>query len=137
METIEITSEVKKAINKLNCYSNEQFANDAKRYIKAIKERRMVCIIDSVSSSGTSRVLRFLAPEKNTTYKTYNYQNFFSFFISLGFSKAKNGDGFRVSGCGMDMIFHTNHTIIHKLHRMGFITKKQCDILSQDTPVRL
>lgn len=137
MKTLKLTTEVKKAIEKNSYYSEEQFIKDAKRYVKAIKERRMTCVIDSVSSSGMSMVLRFLAPEKNTSCNTYSYQNFFSFFTVLGFSEAKNSNGFRVNGCGMDMVFHTNYRIIHKLHRMGIITKKQCDVLAQETPVKL
>ena len=54
---------------------------------------------------------------------------------TLGFSPAnKNSNYFRIYGCGMDMIFHTNYTIIHKLARLGFLNKKECESLAQNTP---
>ena len=127
--------ELQKRIKANTYYSNEQFIKDAERYIKAIKEGRMNCIIKSVSSSGMSRVIKFTAIEKGKTQ--YNYQNFWSLFNSLGFTESRNQNGFTISGCGMDMIFHTNYTIIHRLHRLGFINKKECGHLAQQTPVVL
>ena len=64
----------------------------------------------------------------------FNYLNFYQFFTQLGFAKVKNSNTFRISGCGMDMIFHTNYTIMHQLCRYGFITKKECENLAQKTP---
>ena len=43
-------------------------------------------------------------------------------------------DYFTIGGCGMDMIFHTNYTIIHRLYKLGFMTKKECEKLCQMTP---
>lgn len=134
-KNIEANKEIMKGINKLNYYSVEQFINDAQRYIKAIKEEKVICSIDSVSSSGMSRTIKFLAPEKRKDNKRYMYLNFFCLFSSLGFSPAgKYGDYFRISGCGMDMIFHTNYTIIHRLGRLGMLNKKQVEKLCQETP---
>lgn len=114
-----------------NCYySVDQFISDANRYIKAIEQGRMFCIIDSVSKSGMSRVLRFVEWSKGQ--KNYNFMNFYAFFGALGF--IESGDGFRISGCGMDMVFHTNYSIIHKLHKLGFIDMKKRDVLAQRTP---
>jgi len=115
-------------------FSIEQFEGDIKRYIKAIKERRMICVIHSVSNSGMSRNLSFFATEKGK--HGFWIGNFYSLFVKLGFSPAKS-EGFKIGGCGMDMVFHTNYTIIHKLHRAGYITKKQCDVLAQNTPTCL
>jgi hypothetical protein len=64
----------------------------------------------------------------------FNYYNFYTLFKDLGFTNAKNSNAFRVSGCGMDMVFHTNYTIMHQLKNLGFITKKECSILAQKTP---
>jgi hypothetical protein len=59
-------------------------------------------------------------------------------FTILGFTKSRSNDFyFSIGGCGMDMIFHTNYTIIHRLHRLGFINKKQCDFLAQQTPTTI
>lgn len=132
---IESSKELSKAIQKNSHYSNEQFISDAKRYLLAIKKGTMINSIGSVSSSGMSRTIKFLAPEYNKYSKRYQYCNFFAFFKALGFNEARSKDHyFSIGGCGMDMIFHTNYTIVHRLHRLGFINKKQCDILAQQTP---
>lgn len=109
------------------------FIRNAKRYIKAIKQGRVICNIESVSASGMSRNLKFL--ECSGSIKSgFNYLNFYSLFSDLGFTKVKNSYSFRVSGCGMDMVFHTNYTIINDLQRLGFLTKKEASILAQKTP---
>tara|TARA_R110000822_G_scaffold302960_1_gene427480 strand:+ start:182 stop:610 length:429 start_codon:yes stop_codon:yes gene_type:complete len=111
----------------------DQFVQSAKRYIKAIKQGRVICNIESVSASGMSRVLKF--NECNGSIKSgFRFLNFWKLFKDLGFAENKNSQGFRVSGCGMDMVFHTNYTIMHQLHRLGFINKKECDELAQKTP---
>ena len=117
-------------------YYEDDFIRDAKRYIQAIKENRVICNIESVSASGMSRNIKFLECKKNTYHKNYyNWLNFFAFFKVLGYTESRKKDNcFSISGCGMDMIFHTNYSIIHRLHRLGFINKKQCDKLAQNTP---
>ena len=132
-QRIEADKEISKRLRSEEYYSQNQFISDCERYIKAIKEGRVINSIGSVSSSGMSRTIKFLAPEKTT----YGY-NFFAMFRTLGFSPVgKYGDYFRISGCGMDMVFHTNYTNIHKLFRLGFINKKQCEHLAQQTPTTI
>ena len=124
-----------KRINSNTYYSVDMFRKDADRYIKAIKEGRMICSIGSVSSSGMSRTIKFLECTKNATTKRYHYYQFYALFNALDFSPDKSSrDYFRIHGCGMDMIFHTNYTIIHRLSRLGFINDKECRSLAQDTP---
>ena len=77
---------------------------------------------------------RVLLPKADLKGSDYRFYNFYGFFNALGYTKS--GNGFRVNGCGMDMVFNTNYVIIHKLHHLGFITKKECDILAQKTPSR-
>lgn len=131
-EAINGNKELTKGINKVSYYSTEQFINDANRYIKAIKEGRMCCIINSVSRSGMSRKIRFVECGKGKD--KYYYMNFFAFFTALGFSRGKDSNFFIINGCGMDMIFHTNYTIIHRLSRLGFITGEECERVCQMTP---
>ena len=119
-------------VEKYGCSEVGLFVDAAKRYIKAIKEGRIICNIDTVSSSGMSRTIKFLECSKGRN--GYNYLNFYKFMIDLGFTPVKQKNTFRISGCGMDMIFHTNCTIINNLHRLGFINKKQCTELEQKTP---
>jgi hypothetical protein len=80
-----------------------------------------------------SRTIKFLSCEKTKT--GFYYSNYNCLFDVLGFTPAKGNDFyFRIGGCGMDMIFHTNYTIIHRLHRLGLINKKDCERLAQMTP---
>lgn len=136
MENIN-TNEVEKIVKKYNKGKNypmekETFLEHAQRYIKAIRERRMICSIGSVSRSGMSRTIKFL--EMSNGGERYNLLNFYQFFEALGYSKAKENGYFRIGGCGMDMIFNTNYTIMHDLKRMGFISKEECSTLAQNTP---
>lgn len=108
------------------------FIDNAERYIKAIKEGRMLCKIASVSASGMSRTIAF--KEMDGSDGRYYINNFYLFFCVLGYSKVKDTDYFRINGCGMDMIFHTNYSIIHQLHGLGFIDKADCAVLAQKTP---
>ena len=137
MKTIEkITAKIKadsklsKAILVNSYYSENQFISDCKTYIKAVKEGRMLCNIVSVSSSGMSRTINFRSCEKSPN--GYYFRNYYALFKSLGYTEKKHG--FLISGCGMDMIFHTNYSIITRLYHLGFIDKKQADVLRQKTP---
>lgn len=131
-KAISENKELSKKINSQNYYNVDSFISDAKRYIKAIKENRMFCVIDKVSVSGMSRNIHFHECSKGK--ERYNFYQFWAFFKVLGFTEVSHSNSFRISGCGMDMIFHTNYTIIHRLYSLGFITKQECDKLSQQTP---
>ena len=132
---IEANKEIIKGIENVTHYDTSRFIEDAKSYIKAIKEGRMINSIGSVSKSGMSRNIKFLSCEKERRGNKFYYSNYFCLFKALGFNESRNKDHyFTIGGCGMDMIFHTNYTIIHRLCRLGFITKKECASLAQDTP---
>lgn len=135
---VEKNKEIQKNISKkLRYYNTQQFCEDAQRYLKAISERRMFCVIHSVANSGMSRNLSFYAHEKNTKIESdYSLLNFNAFFLALGYSEAKN-KGFKIGGCGMDIVFHTNYSIIHTLKRLGAIDEKTCEHLAQQTPTAL
>ena len=125
--------EILKGINNVSHYELDRFISDGLRYCKAIKEGRVINSIGSVSKSGMSRTVKFLECSKYKNSAGYTYFNFFALFKALGYNPDNNGYS-RVNGCGMDMIFHTNYSIIHRLHRLGFINKKQCESLAQKTP---
>jgi len=125
-------SELEKAIEKVGHYSLDQFEKTAIQYTNAIQEGRMFCVIESVSKSGMSRNLKFISSEKSDT--RFWFSNYFAFFKALGFTPVKDGSAFRIGGCGMDMVFHTNYSICHKLESLGYITKEACDKLAQQTP---
>ena len=138
LKKIAADKELQKAKAKLTYYSDADFLRDAQRYINAIKQGRIICNIDTVSSSGMSRTIKFLEcakVQKPHDGKTrYVYLNFFCFFTMLGWQQVRDKHTFRIHGCGMDMIFHTNYTNIWKLHRLGLINRKQCDSYAQMTP---
>ena len=129
---MKLTKEIEKAINAQRYYSVEDFEKDCLAYINAIESGRMLCSIHSVAKSGMSRVLSFHSCEASQGTDKFYYRQYRSLFCALGYREA--GEGFRISGCGMDMIFHTNYTIIHRLCRLGFITEKECEKLCQQTP---
>jgi len=132
MNTITLSNEVKKAIAKNEYYGEESFINDANNWIKAIKEGRVICNVASVSKSGMNRKLKFLSCEP--TNEKFYYRQYNTMLEVLGFKYNRDSWAITVNGCGMDMIFHTNYTIIHQLQRMGFITESECSSLSQMTP---
>jgi hypothetical protein len=133
--TVQLSKEVLNNIKKkLNHYTEEQFIYDAQKYINAIKEGRMINIINSVSSSGMSRNIKFTSCEGGNDGRYYQ-RNYTCLFIALGYTEAKKGYGyFRIGGCGMDMIFHTNYSIIHDFKRFGLIADVECATLAQMTP---
>ena len=125
-------------INKQLNLSNDDalhFFDCVKGYIKAIKENRMICNIEHVSSSGMSRYLTFKYMERSKyDKKRYNLLNTYFIFKSLGYRYNKNHNAFFVSGCGMDMVFNTNYTNINDFKRLGFLSDKECNTLAQSTP---
>lgn len=132
---VENDKEISKRINAMPYYEVERFVNDAEDYIKAIKEGRMINSIGHVSSSGMSRSIKFVSMEKSKHNKQFYVRNFFQLFKALGYTESRAREHyFTIGGCGMDMIFHTNYSIIHRLHRLGFINKEQCSKLAQMTP---
>ena len=129
---------VKLIAKKLNHYTVEQFVSDAQQYIKAIREGRMINSIGSVSASGMSRTIKFLSCERYKNESNYNYRQYRAFFTALGYNQSRsNNNYFSISGCGMDMIFHTNYSIIHKLKSLGFIGDDDCRVLAQQTPTTI
>jgi hypothetical protein len=114
--------------------SLEAFIESAQDYIKAVYEGRMLCVIHSVSKSGMSRNLSFYSCEQNR-YGDHYYRNYRGLFRCLGYREAKQG--FRIDGCGMDMVFHTNYSNIHTFRRIGLLAAEECGSLSQKTPTTL
>lgn len=137
-KNIEADKSLMKNIKNLSYYSVEMFIEDVERYIKAIKDGRMINSIGSVSRSGMSRTIKFVSMEKNKYSKQFHVCNFYQLFKALGYTESRAKDHyFTIGGCGMDMIFHTNYTNIHKFERLGFINKKQCSSYAQMTPTTI
>lgn len=131
--------EIEKLLTKYNKgkqfpVSVESFTDNAKRYLKAIQDRRMVCNIESVSRSGMSRNMRFVEISKRGGSYGHSMLNFFELFKVLGYTQAKDSDCFRIGGCGMDMVFATNYSIVGQLRNLGIVTAKRASKLQQMTP---
>ena len=126
--SIKLSTEVQKRIAKESYYSETAFVNDAKAYIAAVKSGRILYTVTSVSKSGMSRNISVKSFEGKMTEGWY--RNYYVFLRILGYS-LDTGYNIRVSGCGMNMLFATNYNIIHSLHRMGFVSKKECGVLCQ------
>ena len=116
---------------------SEMFICHARRYIRASRQGRLMCHVVSVAPSGMYRKMRFFELDKpvhkGTTFHPYN---FVTLLESLGYkhSSYQGRDVFKVSGCGMDMVFMTHYNIIHQLYDLGFLTKSMRDKLAQKTP---
>ena len=126
--SIKLSAEVQKNITKESYYSETDFVNDAKAYIAAVKSGRILYTVTSVSKSGMSRNISVESFEGKMTGG--HYRNYIGFLRALGYKI----DGFgsvKIGGCGMNMLFATNYNIIHSLHRMGFVSKKECGVLCQ------
>lgn len=135
---IKLTPEIIKNIKKNKYYTEEGFLNDARAYINAISENRMINVIGSVSASGMSRTLKFTSCEHNKNTNDYYQRHYINLFEALGYKEIKNAYGFfRVHGCGMDMIFHTHYCIIHDFKRIGLINDEECRNLAQRTPATI
>lgn len=91
---------------------------NAERFLKALKERRILAVIKSVSSTGMSRQVAFR--EISTTAEGNTHILQFDYFLNcLGYPYGKQG-GIIVRGCGMDMIFNTLYNVCSTLKEAGF-----------------
>lgn len=132
-KNIENNKELLKGLKKVDM-PIERFIDDAQTYLRAVKERRINYAVDTVSKSGMSRTLIITSCERwRWDGKIrYYYRQYNTMLQAMGYS-VKHGyrDSIRVSGCGMNMLFATNYNIVWSLHRLGFVSRKQCDILCQ------
>lgn len=135
LNNVNSNKELQKNLKKLYSFNPEDFIRNAERYIKACEENRIFCVIHSVSKSGMSRKLSFYESTFNEDGRG-GFLNFTALFVALGYSDRNKDGKFTVNGCGMDMVFHTNYTIIHSLYSLGMMTKEECEILSQNTPTK-
>ena len=135
LNNVNSNKELQRNFKKLHSFDSEDFIRNAERYIKACQENRIFCIIHSVSRSGMSRKLSFYESTFNEEGRG-GFLNFTALFLALGYSD-KNKDGkFTINGCGMDIVFDTNYSIIRSLFKLGMLTNEEWEILSQNTPAK-
>lgn len=121
--------EIAKRVDKERFYNISDFAEDCKRYAKALKERRLIVSIVSVSASGMSRTIKVREIAKGND-GNFCLNSFYSLFKSLGITLNKDGNVI-MKGCGMDMVFALNYSICGDLHQLGVLNKDECQKLSQ------
>lgn len=121
--------EILKRINAQNYYDVAEFAEDCKRYTKAVKDRRLIVSIVSVSASGMSRTFKVREIRKAHD-GGYCLDGFYSFFKAIGESLNKDGNVI-MKGCGMDMVFALNHNVCGVLRRLGVLNSTEYNKLSQ------
>jgi len=106
--------------------ASEVGKRNAERFIKALKEERILCSVQSVSKSGASKVIAFREIVK--CGKKFSILQFDWFLEQLGYT-AKN-NGISIGGCGMDMIFHTLNSVAGTLKANGFKVPENYTILA-------
>lgn len=109
---------------------SEDGKRNAERFIKALKEKRIIACVKYVSSSGMSRDIAFREVIK--TKYGYSMLQFDWFFEQLGWPRSKNYDAIRVGGCGMDMRFHVLYSVCQELQYYGFKLPKEWPSLADD-----
>ncbi len=137
MHAINSDPEISKRLKRENFTNAEDLAENFLRYVRAVRDGRAFVRIESVAKSGMSRVMAFyeMAPtEERSDGRKFMLLNFRQMFRLLGYTFPPNREGFRVDGCGMDMVFHVNYSTMHTLERLGVITAKERATLAQMTP---
>jgi len=112
--------------------SVNDFIIHAKRYIRASKQTRLMVVVKS--RTGSSTTFRVVELAKYHGTNEHGVYQFYCLYRALGFTSARDTDFFRISGGNMDMIFQAHYQVIRDLHSLGFITKKMCGTLEQNTP---
>lgn len=108
---------------------SEEGKMNAERFIKALKERRILCTVKNVSRSGMSRIISFCEVVRlNSGYAIYQFNWFFK---NLGYEYRNDWDAIRVGGCGMDMILATLSGVCGTLKYNGFKLPKNYSSLAE------
>lgn len=131
---IENTEAFKNALIRNKYITADLVVSSLLRFVRATEDGSMYCIIHSTAKSGMSRVMSFHAASKKNHNDRYTHLNFWTLLMALGYPEA--GQGFRIGGGGMDMVFATHYNIIHTACNYGIITDEQCALLAQMTPTR-
>ena len=84
------------------------YYNELTRIKKALLNGRFYAGVMSVSSSGMKRKIKLAYTYKNKLHTISDEK-----ILDLA---GCDKDG-RISGCGMDMLFHSQYTLFNKLHR--------------------
>ncbi len=128
---IKLSNEISKRLSKEEYYNEADFIADCKVYIKALKAGRLLFKVEHVSNSGMSRKISITSFEGKCS-KGY-YRQYGKMLEALGYKVNYDYSNTNVTqiGCGMDMVWNLNYSIVKSIFRIGIINKKTCDVLSQ------
>ena len=112
----------------------EDFMKTAVQYIQGVRQRRVISCVHSVAPSGMSRKASLKMLIKCSSENSFNmlYLNAFAQLVT-GDKRDKDGN-IILTGCGFDVVWDLNYRIINSLCYLGFISKKECAVLAQQSP---
>ena len=109
------------------------FMVNAKRYIQAARESRLIITVHSIAPSGMSRKVSLYSLEKQKGEKRH-WVCSFNHFARLTGKTIDGNSNIVLQGCGTDLLWELNYDIINGLQRLGFISKKEAEVLAQRKP---
>lgn len=110
---------------------SENGKRNAERFLKAVREHRILCNVKRVSSSGMSRVIGVYEIQNDENGRPHILQ--FNWFLGqMGWTYSDKDNAIRVGGCGMDMIFHLLYTTVENLRYYGFDVEPRLEFTTCD-----
>ena len=111
---------------------SEEGKMNAERFLKAVREHRLLCTVKRVSSSGMSRVISFHEVVWNEDMKRMQLRQFNWFLGQMGWTYLDKDYAIRVGGCGMDMIYHVLYTTVDNWRYYGFEVEPRLEFTTCD-----
>jgi hypothetical protein len=125
---------MQKAIAAAYTYSDnpiDDFKQDARAYLKALKEGRVLYNVEHVSASGMTRFISVKACEKVKGENRYIYRTFHSLLVATGHQYSRKYKGYSAIGCGMNMVFAMNYYLVRELNGLGLVKPSDLKTLEQ------
>lgn len=113
---------------------SEDGKRNAERFLKAVREHRLLCTVKRVSSSGMSRIISVHEVVWDEGLKRMQLYQFNWFLCQMGwtYSDKDKDNAIRVVGCGMDMVFHLLSTTVENLRYYGFDVEPRLEFETAD-----
>lgn len=111
---------------------SEEGKMNAERFLKAVREHRLLCTVKRVSSSGMSRVISFNEVVWNEDRKRMQLMQFNWFLGQMGWTYSEKDWAIRVGGCGMDMVYHVLYSTVSTLRYYGFEVEPRLEYETDD-----
>jgi len=120
-------------IDSNNFYSIDYFYDDCINYIQDTKKEKILSICTNYNkSSGSSKRKIFTQKKgKNNYYHIVYYSRLYNYISGLRINRDLE---LMLPFMNMNVVFAIHYNLIHSLFRLGFINKKQCEVLAQKQP---